>query len=157
MNGAHGRLARWRLCFVEFNFVVQTPPAASHHAADTTSRISTPAGDDGPIPDTVPCLALPNSSAAWKLPPQTEGGRLSPLKLSEFLEGKAEDVRCKDVRATMDGNEKSQFREDPNGLLVRTSPLDGAAQVYVPAHIRCRVMMREHYYPKARHTGANKM
>ena len=82
-----------------------------------------------PIPDAVSCLALPNSSAVWKLPPQTEGGEFSPRTLAEFLEGQAEDGRCREVRATMDVNDKSRFREDPNGLLVRTAPLDGAAQV----------------------------
>jgi len=159
MDGAHRRQARCRLRLAEFNYMVQTRPGASHYAADTGSRISTPAGDHGPIPDAVPCLALalPNSSAAWQLPPQTEGGDLSPQTLAELLEGQPEDGRCKEVRATMDGNDKSLFREDPNGLLVRAAPLDGAAQVYVPTYLRYGVMMREHYPPQAGHPGANKM
>jgi len=157
MDGAHGRLARWRLRLAEFDYVVQTRPGASHHAADTMSRISTPAVDDGAIPDAVPCLELPNSSAAWQLPPQTKGGLPSPLTLVELLEGQAEDGRCKEVRAAMDSSDKSRFREDPNGLLVRTAPLDGAAQVYVPTHMRYGVMMRKHYPPQAGHPGANKM
>ena len=57
---------RWRLRLAEFYYVVQTRPGASHHAADTMSRISTPAVDDGAIPDAVLYLALPNSSAAWQ-------------------------------------------------------------------------------------------
>jgi len=57
----------------------------------------------------------------------------------------------------MDGNDKSRFHEDPNGLLVRTAPLDGAAQVYVPTHMRYGVMMWEHYPPQAGHPGAIKM
>jgi len=94
---APGRVARWRLRLAEFNYVLQTQPGASHHAADTMSRISTPAVDDRAIPDAVPCLALPNSSAAWQLPPQTEGGLLSPLTLAELLEGQAADESCKEV------------------------------------------------------------
>ena len=129
MDGAYGRLARWRLRLAEFDYVVQTRPGVSHHAAEMMSRISTPAVDDGAIPDAVPCLALPNSSAAWQLPPQTKGGLLSPLMLVELLEGQAEDGRCKEVRAAIGSSDKSRFREDPNGLLVRTAPLDGAAQV----------------------------
>jgi len=57
----------------------------------------------------------------------------------------------------MEGNDKSRFLEDPNGLLVRTAPLDGAEQVYVPTHMRSGVMMREHYPPQSGHPGANKM
>jgi len=104
MDGAQGRLARRRLRLAEFDYVAQTRPGASHHAADTMSRISTPAVDDGAIPDAVPCLALPNSSAAWQIPPQTEGGLLSPLTLAELIEGQAEDGRCKEVRAAMDSS-----------------------------------------------------
>jgi len=62
-----------------------------------------------------------------------------------------------EVRAAMDGNNKSRFREEPNGLSVRTAPLDGAAQVFVPTHLRYGVMTREHSLPKAGHPEANKM
>jgi len=129
MDGAHGRLARWRLRLAKFDYVVSTRPGASHQASDTMSRISTTAVDDEAIHDAVPCLALPNSPPAWQLAPQTKGGRLSPLTLAELLEGQAEDGRCKEVRAAMDSNDKSRFREDPNGLSVRTAPLDGATQI----------------------------
>jgi len=57
----------------------------------------------------------------------------------------------------MDGNDMSRFREDPNGLLVRTVPLDGVAHVFVPTHMRYGVMIREHYPLQAGHPGANKM
>jgi len=129
IDGAHGRLARWRLRLAEFDYVVQTRPGASHHAADTMSRISTPAVDDGAIPDPVPCSAQPNSSAAWQAPPQTEGGLLSPMTLAELLEGQAEDGSCIEVREAMDASDKSRFQESPNGLLVCVAPLDGATQV----------------------------
>jgi len=59
MDGAHGRLARWRLRLAEFDYLVQTRPGASHHAADTMSRISTPAVDDGPYPTRYPPWRYP--------------------------------------------------------------------------------------------------
>jgi len=77
--------------------------------------------------------------------------------LVQLLEGQAEDGRCKEVRAAMDGNDKSRFHEDPNGLLVRTAPLDGAGQVDAPTHMRYGLMTREHYLPQAKHPGANKV
>ena len=148
---------QWRLRLAEFDYVVQTRPGASHHVADTMSRNSTPAVDDGAIPDAVPCVALLNSAAAWQLPPQTEGGLLSPLTLAELLEGQAADGRCKEVRAAIDGSNKSRFHEDPKGLLVRVAPLDWSTQVYVLTHISDGVMMRDHSPPQAGHPGANKM
>jgi len=36
----------------------------------------------------------------------------------------------------MDGNDNLWFREVPNNLLVRTAPLDGAAQINMPTHVR---------------------
>ena len=157
MDSAHGRLARWQLRLAEFANVVQTRPGASHHAADAMSRLYTPAVDDGAIPDAIPRLALPNLSAAWHLPPQTKRGLVFPLTVAELLEGQAENGRCKEVRAAMGSNDKSRFRQDQNGLLVRTAPLAGATQVCVPTHMRFGVMMREHYPPEAVHPGANKM
>jgi len=137
--------------------LVQTRPCASHLAADAISRISIPAGDDWPRPDMVPCLVLPISSTAWQLPPQTERMELSPLTLAQLLEGQAEDGRCKEARETMDDNDKSRVRENPNGLLVRIAPLDGAAKVYVPAHMCYGVMLPEHYPPRAGHPRASKI
>jgi len=57
----------------------------------------------------------------------------------------------------MDGNDKSRFREDPNGLLAPTAPLDGAAHDYVPTHMCYGEMIRECYPPHAGHPVANKM
>ena len=129
MDVTHGRCAReagrWRLRLAEFDYVVQTRPEASQHAADTMSRISTPTRDEGAIHDAVRCLALSNSSAAWQLPSETKGKLLSPLTLAELLEGQAEDGWCKKVRAAMDGNDKSRFHKDPSCLFVRAAPLDG--------------------------------
>jgi len=121
------------------------------------SRITTHAGDDGPIPDAGACLALPRSSAAWQLPPQTEGGELSHLTPAKLLEGQDDDGRCRVVWAPMDGNDKSRFREDPNGLLLRTVPVDGTAHVHVATHMRYGVMMRKQYRPQAGIQVANKM
>lgn len=157
MDSSHGRLARWRLRLAEYDYVVQTRPGAAHHAADTMSRLPTTGGEDGEVQDDIPCLTLPNSGVAWQLPPSPERCILSPLTVEELLEGQAEDPRCQEIRAEMDGNDKSRFREDTNGLLVRIAPLDDAVQVYVPSHMRHGVLMREHLPPQAGHPGANKM
>jgi hypothetical protein len=48
---AHGRLARWRLHLLEFDFYVAYSPGKDHHAANTLSRLS-------PSPLLVPELPL---------------------------------------------------------------------------------------------------
>jgi len=157
MDGTHGRLARRRLSLAEFDYVVQTRPGASNHAAYTMLRILTRAEDDGAITDAVLCLALPNSSAACQRQPQAKGGLLSLLTLLELLECQADDGRRKEARATMDGNDKSWFREDANRIMVRTAPWDGTEQVYVPTHMRYGVLMLGHYPPPARNAEASRM
>ena len=54
---------------------------------------------------------------------------MSPPTLAEFFDGRAEDSRCMEVRATMDGNDTSRLRENAAGLIVRVAPLDGFLQV----------------------------
>lgn len=78
MDGAHRRLARWRWRLVEVDNVAQTRQGASQHTADTMSRIPTSARDEGAILDAVPCLPLPNLSAAWQLPSETKWALVSP-------------------------------------------------------------------------------
>jgi len=60
---------------------------------------------------------------------ETKGGLSSPLTLFELLEGQSEDGGCKAVPAATDGNEEAWFREDPNGMSMRTAQLNGDAQV----------------------------
>jgi len=57
----------------------------------------------------------------------------------------------------MDDSDTYQSREDPNGISVRTAPLDGASQVYEPTYMRSEEVMREHYPPQAGQPTANKM
>ena len=77
--------------------------------------------------------------------------------LAKLLERQAGDGRCKEVRASMDVNDMSRFREDSNGLFVGMAPLAGTAQIHVPTHMRYRLIIREHYRTQPGHLGANTM
>jgi len=68
MDGAHGRLARWRRRLFEFDYLVETRAGAAHHAADTISLLATPAVDTRSIPAEIPCLTLATFSRAWTMP-----------------------------------------------------------------------------------------
>lgn len=60
MDGAHGRLVRWRLRLAKFDYTVETKPGRYHHAADTMSRLETTGVDKTPIPEELPLLTLAN-------------------------------------------------------------------------------------------------
>jgi hypothetical protein len=64
-SDAQGRLARWRLRLLEFDYEVQYHPGALHHGADMMSRLRSedPAISEPPdeIDTEVPCFALAHS------------------------------------------------------------------------------------------------
>ena len=55
---AAGRLARWRLRLLEYEFDVQYNPGREHHLADGMSRLPTGGGDVAEIDDEIPCFAV---------------------------------------------------------------------------------------------------
>jgi hypothetical protein len=62
LSDAQGRLARWRLRLLDFNYEVQYSPGKHHHGADTMSRVK-PSDPDVAMPsdsiDTeIPCFAM---------------------------------------------------------------------------------------------------
>lgn len=158
MDGAHGRLAQWRLRLAEFDYVVETRAGSAHHAADTMSRLATTGANKTPIPEEIPCLlTLANFARGWVAPdPKTNKG-FPPLTLDLLLRAQAADDRCLEIRREMDNNTRSRFGETPEGLLVRLSPLDRAVQIYVPEGLRQEVLTLEHVPAHAGHPGVNKM
>lgn len=157
MDGAHGRLVRWRLRLAEFDYTVETKPGRYHHAADTMSRLETTGVDKTPIPEELPLLTLANFARGWTKPDYRADKDYTPLTVDRLLKAQAEDKRTQAVRKEMDRNTHSRFGESPEGLLVRLSPLDRAVQVYVPVPLRQEVLRLEHDPAHAGHPGMNKM
>jgi hypothetical protein len=59
---AQGRLARWRLRLLEFDFEVEYSPGRQHHAADTMSRLKPPTRLNQPLDTEIPCFATGGSA-----------------------------------------------------------------------------------------------
>jgi len=89
MDGAHGRLARWRLRLSELDSLVETRAGAPHHAAETMSRLATPAVDTRPIPEEIPCLTLANSSREWTMPSYKDRRDYPPVTLDRLVQARA--------------------------------------------------------------------
>jgi len=157
MDGAHGRLARWRLRLSEFECLVETRAGAAHHAAETMSRLATPAVDTRPIPEEIPCLTLANSSRAWTMPSYKDRRDYPPVTVDRLVKAQAQDNRCHELRQEMDLNAHSRYSENAQGLLVLRAPVDRATQVYVRKSLRMEILTVEHAPAHAGHPGANKM
>jgi transposase InsO family protein len=65
---AQGRLARWRLRLLEFDFEVEYAPGKEHHAADTMSRLLPPARTEPPLDTAIPCFATQRGTVRAYLP-----------------------------------------------------------------------------------------
>lgn len=87
MDGAYGRLARWRLRHAEFNNVMESSPGQHQHAADVMSRLVTSGADRGPIPEEIPTLlTLANFASAWVQPSFKSDKRYPPMTIQRILE-----------------------------------------------------------------------
>jgi len=157
MEGAHGRLARWRLRLSELDYLVEARAGAAHHAGDTMSRIATPAVDTRPISKEIPCLTLVKSSRAWTMPSYKDRRDYPPVTVDRLVKVQAQDNRCHEPRQDMDRNAHSRYSENAQGLLVRRAPLDQATKVYVPKSLQTELLTLEHVPAHAGHPGANKM
>jgi RNase H-like domain found in reverse transcriptase/Reverse transcriptase (RNA-dependent DNA polymerase) len=58
ISDAQGRLARWRLRLLEFNFEVEYSPGKEHHGADTMSRLQTDPQIQPPFDTEIPCFTV---------------------------------------------------------------------------------------------------
>ena len=162
---ASGRLARWRLRLLEYEFDIQYNPGREHHLADAMSRLPTGGGDVAEIEDEIPCFAVvedPEEESTdsdyhllctsgevanldgtpWNpevfalLQEQTD---VTTIPVEEFLREQASDPYCKRV-AEIIGIPGSQFEYNHQGYLLRKSPLDGTLQKFVPLALRPRVL-----------------
>jgi len=157
MDDAHGRLARWLLRLSEFDYLVETRAGAAHLAADTMSRLATPAVDTRPFPEEIPCPTLANSFRVWTMPSNNDRPDYPPVTADRLVKAQAQEDRCHELRQEMDRNAHSRYSENAQGLLVRRASLDRATQVYVPKSLRMKLLTLEHAPAHAGHPGANKM
>lgn len=157
MDGAHGRQARWRMRLLEYDYVIETGSGASHRAADAMSRLATTEVDEGPIPDVIPCLLFPASSAAWTEPTYPTGLDLSPITCKEFLDGQADDPRFQEIQREINENPHSRFSRRQPRSPRSPSPDGQGATGLSSVPFQQGLLMREYYPAHAGHPGANKM
>jgi len=156
MDGADGRLARWRLRLSDLDYSVETRAGAAHHAANTMSRLATPAVDARPIPEEIPCLTRANSSRAWTMPSYKDRREYPPVTADRLGKAQAQDNRCHELRQELYRNAHSRYSENAQGMLLRRAPLERATQVYVSRSLRIEILTLEHAPAHAGHPGANK-
>jgi RNase H-like domain found in reverse transcriptase len=58
VDGENRRLARWRLCLAEYDFVVKYRPGVQNQPADGLSRIVTSGHDCEELEKDVPCVVV---------------------------------------------------------------------------------------------------
>ena len=121
LSDAQGRLARWRLRLLEFDYEVQYSPGKNHHGADTMSRLrpSNPeiAVPSEPVDTEIPCFAV------------TEGNDPTLLLLEDMCQLQTEDSNYHKLTNIMTRDPSLDF--DDHGILGRTLP-SGEFQVVLP-------------------------
>ncbi|CAN8067637.1 unnamed protein product [Agarophyton chilense] len=167
---ASGRLARWRLRLMEYDFDMTD-------GEDTT-----------PLDEEVPCLLLADRAEEnddlvaditvdgevktdavldWHdgqnpigcpevMAIVEEETNVRPVTLEELIQEQAEDEYCKSVRKDV-GNGITLFDINRYGVLIRHSPLDGALQKVVPRSLVPCVLYLSHYPRLEGHPGGTRM
>ena len=81
---------------------------------------------------------------------------VKPIEKDEMRTEKKEDSLCRRHAALAKGD-KTRFHLQPNGLLVRKFPRDGATQVFVPESVQPRILYLVHYPLLAGNPQGSKM
>ena len=157
MDGAHGRLARWRLRLSEIDSLDVTRAGAAYHSTDTMFRLATTALDTMPFPEEIPCLTLANSSRAWTMPSYEDKREYPPVTVDRLVKVLAQDNLCHELRQEMDRDAHYRYSENAQGFLSRRAPPERATQLYVPKSQRTEIVTLAHAPTHAGHPGANKM
>jgi hypothetical protein len=122
---AQGRLARWRLRLLEFDFEVHYSPGASHHGADTLSRLRS-TDPDIAAPDTAVDTDIPCFATLLDAPPRDP----SLVARDDLRVAQQADPTCRDLLTHLGANPQIEF--DEFGILGRMLP-SGEFQVTIPS------------------------
>jgi hypothetical protein len=122
LSDAQGRLARWRLRLLEFDYEVQYHPGALHHRADMMSRLRSEDTAIAEPPDEidteVPCFALAHSPLVTGNEDLHPPGKRDPSLVHPdvLLGAQASDPSCNHLREHLGAHPLIDV--DQNGLLV---------------------------------------
>lgn len=139
---AQGRLARWRLRLLEFDFEVQYAPGKEHHGADTLSRLrpSDPSlAEPATAVDTeIPCFEV--SRPTFQFPPPVvefyigQHETPTPVLLEEFLVLQTDDLACRQLAA----QHTPDVDQNLDGVIGFVLP-DGEFRVQLPASLQAQI------------------
>jgi len=177
LSDASGKLQRWRLRLLEFEFDVVHRPGIKHQAADALSRLNTQGEDEEPLEDEVPTLLIATEAVEADehevcvifpaeddelpglpevLPVVTDPATIKPISVEELIAAQSKDEYCRKLMTESD-TEGSRFSYDEEGVLIRLSPLDHAQQRVIPLRLQARVLYLSHYPLTAGHPKGSKM
>ncbi|CDF32578.1 unnamed protein product [Chondrus crispus] len=153
LTDASGRLARWRLCLLEFDFTTKYRKGAVNCIADAVSR----------LPTFGECIELRRDAITSNFNDEgiclvnAENKYLSPVRIEELVISQANDRYCQMLKEKVDNEDTSRFDVDDRGLLVRIAPLDDCRQIVLPTMLRKKVFYLCHHTRTSGYPGDTKM
>ncbi|CDF38390.1 unnamed protein product [Chondrus crispus] len=159
LTDASGRLARWRLRLLEFDFTIKNRKGAVNCIADAVSRLPTLANqvdEDVEIEFRRDAITS-NFNDDGICVVNAENTYLSPVRIEELVISQANDRYCQMLKEKVDNEETSRFDVFDRGLLVRIAPLDDCRQIVVPTMLRQKGFYLCHYTRTSGHPGDTKM
>jgi len=170
---SEGRLARWRLRLAEFDFEVKYRPGIKNVVPDSLSRLTTTGDDKTLLDEEIPTLLVDNQitseedeesflplgwDSSWTCNVISTTDLIpEPITVEEWLTEQSSDSLCQQLQREIDQKKTERYRLNPQGILVRTLPLEETTQVVVPESLRPRILLSYHQAAVAGHPGVRRM
>jgi hypothetical protein len=124
LSDAQGRLARWRLRLLEFDFEVQYSPGREHHGADMMSRLCSP-NPNVPVPTEMIDTEIPCSTVEAESDPTL-------LRVEDLVHEQLHDPEC--LQLSLSLGIGAMLDRDGFGTLGRVLP-SGEFEVILPKSV----------------------
>lgn len=153
-----GRLARWRVCILEYGFSVVHRPGAYYQAADAMSQIPKMKyqEDDDSGDEAFPTMDISSENHRKNSPLlHVDDDPLPMPSEQKVMMAQTEDELCRNIRK-MVCDEPSWFFNQQKPPCRRIT-VDGITQVVVLQSYRGAVLYKAHYPKLARHLGVRRI
>lgn len=130
-------------------------PGIINQAADAQLQLAIDGRDTSPLKDDIPLLVLITHTP--ENIPRNNDNATSPQSFQPqtrmmFPDAQVSKAYCRMKHAQV-GHSKSKSNVNTHSLLVQTSPIYGALQIFEPPPLGRRTLMLRHHPPIARHLG----
>jgi len=149
----NGRINRWRLRLLEYNYEIRHKPGKDHQVSDTLSRLPTVGLESSHLNGDIPVLAVETRASDALKEASPEEAPMGAVSAQDIILGQAESYFCQARFKELDAlpppdppwSRQAFFFLDKNGLLCRRSMYGRETQVVIPEALKECLPVHQHH------------